>query len=120
VTKVAGGYQYYEAEVPYFGLFGIRARAGQAEEARLTEAQAAPETEGEDLESAARDELEALSPSEERLPAVFSVRAIGLVAMLLSIAIFIVMMAVTHRKKQGEKQGVVVRSQKPVKKNGDK
>ena len=111
VTKVADGYQYYEAEVPYFGLFGIRARAGQAEEARLTEAQAAPETEGEDLESAARDELEALSPPAMQ-KSMLSVKVIGLVVMLLSIALFIVMMVVMRKKKQDD----VVPSKKTSKK----
>ena len=43
-------------------------------------------------------------------------KAIGLVVMLLSIALFIVMMVVTHRKKQGEKQGVVMPSKKTSKK----
>ena len=80
------------------------------------EAQAAPDTKREDLESAASDELEALSPPDGSTSAVLSVKAIGLVVMLLSIAIFIVMMVVTHRKKQGEKQGVVMPSKKTSKK----
>ncbi|HII68933.1 TPA: S8 family serine peptidase [Candidatus Woesearchaeota archaeon] len=55
-TTAMAGYQYYEAEVPYFGLFGIQARAmPPAQEARATGT----------LEAVQKEDAHELLPSEE-------------------------------------------------------